>query len=402
MRLLRFTPALALFVASGLLAWSNFSPARARTDAPETVHQLAAEQEDREYRLPDDEMIPAGIHAMADPADVADWGHAVIGVPDAWQTTKGAGAVVAVLDTGIDHGHRDLKNQIQASKNFTSSRSGDNDVNGHGSHCAGVVAAEENAVGMVGVAPQAKLLSGKVLGDNGAGASTWIAAGIDWAVAQKADVISMSLGASSPDNIIGAAVKRAQAAGVIVVAAAGNAGPRENSAGWPGSFEGVVCVAACDKSKAIASFSSRGRSVVVAAPGVNVRSCYPGDRFATMSGTSMATPYVAGCAALYVSHCKTKGIKYTPADFATALQKTCADLPPTGRDTASGWGLVQPAKLFPAPPVPPSDPMIPPMPKPPEVGGDSVVITPPDNMPITVAGRKVKRILLELEPEKKP
>lgn len=355
----------------------------------------ALEEPDREYRLPPNELTPDQVAIMAEAGDVADWGHASIDVPTAWKTTKGKGATVAVLDTGADTGHRDLKAQILASKDFTGSRSGASDVNGHGSHCCGIVAAAENGVGMVGVAPEAKLLVGKVLGDNGSGLSTWIAAGIDWAIAQKADVISMSLGSDAPDARIGAAVKRALDAGVIVIAAAGNSGPRENTAGWPGSFDGVVCVAATDSNSAIATFSSRGKPVVVAAPGVNVRSCYPGDRFATMSGTSMATPYAAGVAALYVSALKTRGLKYTPADFAKVLASTSKDLPPAGRDTASGFGLIQPAKLLPADdPVQPLPPVVPP-----PVDTDAIAITPDPATPITVGGRKVKRIVLELEPK---
>ncbi len=366
---------------------------RAQTVSPAPHALRAPDQPDREWKLPPGELAPNQIVIQADAGDVVDWGHATIGVSDAWKQTKGKGATVAVLDTGYDHTHRDLKNQVTASRDFTASRSGDSDVNGHGSHCAGIIAAEENGVGVVGVAPQAKVLAGKVLGDNGSGLSTWIAAGIDWAVENGADVISMSLGSDAPDSRIEAAVKRALAKNVIVVAAAGNSGPREGTAGWPGNFEGVVCVAAVDSNQAVASFSSRGKNVQVAAPGVNVRSCYPGDRFATMSGTSMATPYVAGCAALFVSHCKARGIKWTPTDFASAIAKTSKDLPPTGRDTASGFGLVQPAKLLPA-----DDPTVPNPPAPPDTG-DGIIITPPPATPITIGGRKVKRIVLELEPK---
>ncbi|VTR93195.1 peptidase s8 : Subtilase family protein OS=Lyngbya aestuarii BL J GN=M595_2213 PE=3 SV=1: Peptidase_S8 [Gemmata massiliana] len=379
------------------LAVSVLAPLPARVPVPPAAPPphalLAPDQPDREWKLPPGELAPNQIVIQADAGDVVDWGHATIGVSDAWKQTKGKGATVAVLDTGYDHSHRDLKNQVTASKDFTGSRSGDSDVNGHGTHCAGIIAAEENGVGVIGVAPQAKVLAGKVLGDNGSGLSTWIAAGIDWAVENGADVISMSLGSDAPDSRIEAAVKRALAKNVIVIAAAGNSGPREGSAGWPGSFEGVVCVAAVDSNQAVASFSSRGKNVQVAAPGVNVRSCYPGDRFATMSGTSMATPYVAGCAALFVSYCKARGIKWAPADFATAIAKTSKDLPPTGRDTASGFGLVQPAKLLPA-----DDPTVPNPPTPPDTG-DGIIITPPPATPITIGGRKVKRIVLELEPK---
>lgn len=345
---------------------------------------------DREHKLPPGELVPGEIVVLADPGDAADWGHAHIDVPAAWKVTKGKGAKVCVLDTGCDFSHRDLKRVT--GKDFTGSRSGASDVNGHGSHCLGVVGAAQNEVGMVGVAPECEMISGKVLSDNGSGLGSWIAAGIDWAIAEGADVISMSLGSDGIDPRIEAAVKRAVEKGVIVVAAAGNSGPNENTAGYPGSHPGVVCVAAVDSNGQVARFSSRGKAVFVAAPGVNVRSCYPGDRFANMSGTSMATPYVAGVAALYVSHCKATGQKWSPAEFARLVSVTSQDVAPPGRDTASGHGKIRPAELLAK--VPGSVP-----PKPPEK--EFLEIALPDDLPVTVGGRKVKRILLELEPPAK-
>jgi subtilisin len=347
---------------------------------------------DLPVKLPPGEVAPNEVVILAEAGDAADWGHATIGVADAWKVTKGKGATVAVLDTGADLQHRDLKLRIAKSKDFTNSRSGDSDIQGHGSHCLGVVGAAENNVGMVGVAPECTLLSGKVLGDTGSGLSSWIAAGIDWSVEQGADVISLSLGSPTEDPRIKAAVDRAVAKGVIVVGAAGNEGPREGTVGYPGGTAGVVCVAAVDSAERVAGFSSRGRQVVVAAPGVNVRSCYPGDRFATMSGTSMATPYVAGCAALYVSRCKALGVKPTPADFAERLAKASKDLPPNGRDTATGFGLIRAAALLPTGDAPkPVDPVVP-LP-----GGDRVEVVVPG---LTIDGRPVRRIVLELEPKK--
>lgn len=384
--------ALALTLPVALCCVLSRTPARPAPEPAQVVRP--AEAPDREHRLPPGELVPAAVGVMAESGDVPDWGHATIGVPDAWKVTKGKGATVAVLDTGCDRGHRDLKDRVSKSKDFTGSRSGDSDVQGHGTHCAGVIGAAENGVGMIGVAPESTLLVGKVLGDNGSGLGTWIAAGIDWACDNGADVISMSLGSAGVDPRIQAACERALARGVIVIAAAGNEGPREGTVGYPGGHAGVVCVAAVDAKEAVASFSSRGRQVQVAAPGVNVRSCYPGDRFATMSGTSMATPYVAGCAALYVAAAKARGAKWSPADFAKLVSSSSKDLPPAGRDTATGFGLIQPAKLLPvAEPVPPPGPL------PPPADGDAVVVVPDPAVPITVGGRRVKRIVLELEPK---
>lgn len=339
------------------------------------------------YFIPPDELVPDRVSTM-DGGEVADWGHGSIDVPSAWKVTKGKGVVVAILDTGCDFDHRDLKEQIVGSKDFTGSRSGASDVNGHGSFCAGVVAAAENSTGVVGVAPEAKLLIVKVLGDKGSGSSSGIAAGIDYAADQGAHVISMSLGSTQRDPFTCAAIDRAVARGVIVCVAAGNSGPRENTVGWPGSCPDAVCVAAVDESLHAAGFSSRGQRLDVSAPGVAIRSCYPGDRFATMSGTSMATPYVAGCAALYVAAVKAKGGKVDPKEFASLIASTARDLAPPGRDTATGYGLIQPAKLVGDPPVVDPDP---PVPVPP--GGGLELVLPG----ATLGGKKIKRIVFEFE-----
>ncbi len=346
---------------------------------------------EKTYQLPLEEMEPQEICHLDQAGDVADWGHKNIGVPDAWKHTKGEGVIVAILDTGCDFDHGDLAKQILAYKDFTGSRSGANDLNGHGTHCAGVVAAAENGMGMIGVAPGCKLLIGKVLGDRGSGSSVGIAQGIHWAVDQGANVISMSLGGDGEDDDTKEAVKYARSKGVIVVAAAGNSGPgRGDTIGFPGGYPEVVCVGATDKDDKVASFSSWGRNLTVCAPGVGVRSCYPGNRFATMSGTSMATPYVAGVAALYVADSRLHFKKPTPEEFVVLLGKTARDLPPTGRDTATGYGLIQPGKMVGlSVVVPPPKKDEPPAKKP----GDVLeIVIPPE-----FRGRPIKKIVIEFE-----
>lgn len=341
---------------------------------------------ERNYFLPDDEQVPSEIFlSTAAGTDTPDWGHKNIDVPEAWKVTKGKGAIVAILDTGCDLEHGDLKSQVLAYRDFTGSRTGANDVNGHGTHCAGVVAAAENGSGMVGVAPDAKLIIGKVLGDRGSGSSKGIADGIRWAADQGAHVISMSLGGDGTDTYTDEAVKYARGKGCIVVAAAGNSGPGDgNTIGFPGGYPGVVCVAATDRDDKVAGFSSWGKNQTVSAPGVGVRSCYPGNRFATMSGTSMATPYVAGVAALYVSDSASRGTKATPDGFMAALKNTSRDIDPKGRDTATGYGLIQPAKML------GSGVVVPPPPKSPQDAWEIVI-------PGEFKGRPVKRIVIEFE-----
>lgn len=304
---------------------------------------------DREWKLPPDELVPQAVAVETAAEDVADWGHVPLKVADLHaRGLTGTGVRVAVLDTGCDLSHPDLKDAVEAAKDFTGSASGPSDVNGHGTWCAGCIGSRRNGLGMLGVAPGCRLYVGKVLNDRGSGLSSWIAAGIRWAVAQKVHVISMSLGSSSPDSIIGPAVAEAIAAGVVVVAAAGNEG--RAGVGWPGSYPGVICAAAVDDQLKVADFSSRGSRVDVAAPGVNTRATYPGGRYATMSGTSMATPYVAGCVAAWLERAGPQ----TPAFARDLVARTARDLAPPGKDDDTGYGLVQPVAMA---GTPPPDPM---------------------------------------------
>ncbi len=149
------------------------------------------------FRIPPNELIPEAVGLIADAGQTTDWGHAKINVPQAWAKTKGEGAVVAILDTGIDSGHPDLKDQVIKEMNFSNS-STTQGIQGHGTHCAGIVAALDNDIGVVGVAPKAKLMNVKVLGDQGNGDMVWAANGVNWAVDNGADVISMSFSSPSP------------------------------------------------------------------------------------------------------------------------------------------------------------------------------------------------------------
>lgn len=341
MRFIRTFPVLALFAAVSGLAF-----AADPKDAPPVLE------------LPPNEVIEKVLTAN-ELKDQQDWGIASMNVPAAWKTSKGKGTVIAVLDTGAMSKHRDLTGQVIKGKDFSGSPYGWEDKNGHGTHCLTTIIAAENDWGMTGVAPEAKGLVVKVLSDGGSGGVDRIAAGIDYAVTEGADVINMSLGGPGRDAYIPPAIKRAIAAGVIVIAAAGNEGPREGTVGFPGGYEGVICVAAHDSSNAVAGFSSRGAAVFVCAPGVNVRAGIPGPGdglFGSMSGTSMATPQVAGLALNWVAGPgKAIAKKDRPAAFEKAL-KACCSKAAGPRSTAYGWGRPDAAKLVGDPgnaPMPP-------------------------------------------------
>lgn len=316
----------------------------ASTPSPQTRGDVAA-QPPPSYSLPPEELVSLRV-AVAAAGENIDWSVVKVGAPAAWaRGLTGRGVRVAVLDTGIDSQHADLKDAIDSAVDYTRSASGPADVNGHGTHCAGSIAARKNGLGLVGVAYESRVHAKKVLGDSGSGSVDGIARAITDAVAEGVDVVSLSLGGSAADSWIPPALARAEAAGVLVIAAAGNDGPREGTVGYPGGYKEAVAVAAVDASLKVASFSSRGPAVFVAGPGVNVNSTYPGNRQAVMSGTSMSTPNVAGVAALWVQANPQLAKKERPAAWRRWLRENAIDLAPAGRDTATGFGFVDAAKI---------------------------------------------------------
>jgi subtilisin family serine protease len=225
----------------------------------------------------------------------------------------------------------------------------------HNTHCCGIVGARDNEIGIVGAAPECEIIPIKVLGDDGSGSSRTVASGILKAIDLGADIISMSLGSPNPDNAIYQAVKLAILKNIWVIAAAGNEGPSLDTVGYPGKYPEVISIGAIDQSKNVTRFSSRGDSVDIVAPGNQILSTYTGNRYAKLSGTSMATPQVAGVCALLRALLKEKRQPiYSQKELETRLQQTATDLGETGKDYNSGFGLYNPANLLksPSPEIP--------------------------------------------------
>jgi subtilisin family serine protease len=268
-----------------------------------------------------------------------DWGVSSYGIPALWKQTKGAGVTVAVVDSGVAQ-HYALKDVVVDYRNF--SGDGDQyDTLGHGTHCAGIIGAKAGPA--KGIAPECKILSLKALGHSGMGSMSAIADAVHFAIEAKADIISMSLGSTKPDDQLHAAVRHAQAAGVIVVCAAGNDGGKVN---YPAAFQETIGVGAVDKTGKACEFSCRGKEIVVAAPGQDITSTWLADGYATISGTSMAAPFVSGVLALYLSEARAEGVKVDHTAVLKALQDTCRDVGDPGRDHTYGWGLMDPHKLL--------------------------------------------------------
>ncbi|MEK7106597.1 MAG: S8 family peptidase [Patescibacteria group bacterium] len=291
-----------------------------------------------------EELAKGGSQVGVAAAQVLPWGIDRIDAELVWLTGNSANPIkVGVIDTGISLSHPDLASNIKGSYNAISTKRSANDDNGHGSHVAGIVAALNNTAGVVGGAPQADLYAIKALSASGSGYLSDVIESIDWAIFKKLNVINMSLGTTADVQSFHDAVIRANNAGITVVAAAGNSGGAVN---YPGAYNEVIGVSATDSTNTIASWSSRGPEVDLAAPGVSIYSTYKGSGYATLSGTSMASPHVAAAAALLMNRtirpsedANTNG-KWEPAEIKARLQSTATDLGATGADPLYGAGLV--------------------------------------------------------------
>lgn len=274
------------------------------------------------------------------------WNILRVDAREAWKTGAGRGVSVAIIDTGIDCSHPDLSCRYENGINIVTPESSPQDDNnpGHGTHVSGTVAGQGISGGVYGVAPLVTLMPVKALNGDGAGRPSDIAKGIIWAADHGAQVISMSLGSPEPSPGLQRAVDYALRRQVVVVAAAGNDGPAQNTIGYPAAFPGVIAVAASDERDHVASFSSRGRGVTFIAPGARILSTVPGG-YMFLDGTSMATPHVAALAALAIE----RGAS-GPAGVASALARASKKLCPDSRcspATEEGRGMIDAAKIKP-------------------------------------------------------
>lgn len=274
---------------------------------------------------------------------VLPWGIDRVDAELVWPSGNLADPIkVGIIDTGISNKHPDLMANIKGGINTINPRKSWNDDNGHGSHVAGIVAAVNNPSGVVGVAPQADLYAIKSLNANGSGYLSDIIEGIEWGITNNMQVLNMSLGTASNIQSFHNAVIAAKNAGVIIVAAAGNSGGAVN---YPAAYSEVIAVSATDQNNNLATWSSRGAEVDLAAPGVGVYSTYKGTGYATLSGTSMAAPHVAGVAALVLNtpiglNDLNQNGKWDPDEVQKKMQDSAVDLGVAGFDNIYGWGLV--------------------------------------------------------------
>jgi serine protease len=271
------------------------------------------------------------------------WALDTLQAETAWNLHQAIGQVVAVVDTGVDGSHPDLAaHLLRGFDEMTGSGDGRTDPDGHGTHVAGIISAVGgNCQGVAGLADGASILPVRVLGADGSGDASTVAAGIIWAADHGATVINLSLGGGD-DPSMAAAVSYAQSKDVVVVAAAGNEREDGNPVEYPAAYPGVVAVAATDYADASAPFSETGSYVTLAAPGVHIASTYPValgyGPYVYLDGTSMASPYAAASAALV----RAAGPTLTATQVINELTSTAQDLGSAGRDDEFGAGLIDP------------------------------------------------------------
>jgi major intracellular serine protease len=281
----------------------------------------------------------------------------MIDAPRLWKNNyRGDGVVVAVIDTGCDIDHPDLQGRIIDGRNFTRDYNMNpnnfDDNHGHGTHVSGVIAANQDGAGVTGVAPLANLLVLKVLAADGTAQYNDLINAIHYAIdwrgpwGEQVRVVSMSLGGSYDELKLHDAIKRAVSNDILVVCAAGNEGDGKESTtekSYPGHYHEVVSVGAVTLDKRIAEFTNTNEEIDLVAPGVNILSTVPGGKYKSLSGTSMATPHVAGGAAVLIHGFESKlNRKLTEPEIYKLLIKSTENLGYTRR--AQGYGLLKLSK----------------------------------------------------------
>jgi subtilisin len=271
--------------------------------------------------------------------------------PEAWGTSMGKGIRVAVLDTGIDFNHPDLKPNYVSGATFVPGTSTPMDDHYHGTHCAGTIAAAKKGAGVVGVAPEASLYAVKVLDKNATGLFSWSIAGVDWCIHNKMHIISMSLGCDSVPTALELICNTAWSNGLLIVAGAGNQDgnpvpPQQSNVFYPAKYKNVIAVSAIDSTNVIAPNSSRGPEIDLCAPGVDILSTMPNGGYGTLFGTSVACPHVSGVAALIWG-------AYPPSNNEQIWNLLASTVDNLGIPSRYGYGLVNAYAASGAPLPPP-------------------------------------------------
>lgn len=281
---------------------------------------------------------------------VAGWQITSFNIPETWSYSEGEGVTIAVLDTGCDLDHPDLKDNLLDGYNVLSPRSLPDDDNSHGTHVAGCICAKNNEIGVVGVAPSAKVVPIKVLDKSGSGNMEDIARGVRIAIERNVDMMCLSIGCAKPFGPLRKAIKAASDEGIPVFCAGGNIG-KDYDVLYPARYPETIAVAAIDKTFNRAKFSNTAKNNLdFLAPGVDILSTVVDGWYALFSGSSMAAPFAVGVASLMLAarkKGKTRIVLDTVEDYREILRKHGANLGKfTGDKLFAGYGIIEPDKLI--------------------------------------------------------
>ena len=288
--------------------------------------------------------------SVQDANQKSGWGITAFDLPKAWQYTQGEGVKIAVVDTGCDLDHPDLMHNLLDGINFVKPGTPPDDDNCHGTHVTGILVAENNDIGMVGVCPQAKVIPVKVLNSKGSGNLLDVAKGVMWAADNGADIITMSLGSPMKVQQVRKAIQYAASKGIPTFVAGGNAGNTKELF-YPANYPETISIGAIDENFNRAKFSNTGRNLDFMAPGVDIFSTVPDNWYATLSGTSMACPFAVGVAALVLSYVKQGKVKFkleTVDDYRTIFRQYTIGTAEKYDDPKfyEGFGIIDPRKMI--------------------------------------------------------
>lgn len=316
-----------------LLEFPAIKNKRARADALKRIKQRL--EKNPAVGSVDYNYVRRASYVPDDPKFKRQWGLKKARFPEAWDRVR-RGVRVAVVDTGIRRRHPELRKKIVAQWDFVEGDGVAQDEDGHGTHVAGIVAARTgNKKGIAGACPKCRLVVAKVLDGNGSGTDVDIAKGIVWSVKKGAKVVNLSFSGPGESGTLKNAIDFAASRKAVVVAAAGN--ERTNKPYYPAAYGNVIAVAATTYKDRRARFSNYGEWIDVSAPGVGILSTYPGG-YAYYSGTSQASPYVAGLAGLLAAQGR------GPYNVRQRILHTAVDLGPEGRDPYFGAGRIDAAR----------------------------------------------------------
>jgi len=281
-------------------------------------------------------------------AQIYGWQFNKFNIQAEWNLSCGENTTVAVIDTGCDLSHRDLKNNLIDGKNFIEPKKDPIDDNGHGTHVSGIIAAENNGLGMVGISPQTKIIPVKALDGAGNGNNDTIAEAIVWAANRGCDFIAMSLGSPSDSASVKKAINYAIKKKCIIFCAAGNSGPNSDIM-YPAKYPSTIAIGSIGQNLRRSKFTCSGDSLDFLAPGENIISCTPNNNYSLMSGTSMANPLAVGYACLLASYAKKYGLinklrnKDNYLDIFKQNTLKLSDKNFTGNKKYEGYGIIQPS-----------------------------------------------------------